>query len=143
MTADFQINRRSSHRLRLPGKLKTRGAALETLICNELRVYNEISRKDRRISYYRTPAGVEVDFIVETAGRRVGRLPRVAAIEVKRAERWDRSWEKPLRSLAESGGVKVDRKVGIYCGSRSYNFDGLQVWPVREFVKALHAGEVF
>ena len=85
------------------------GAALETLIYHELRIYNEISRKQRRLSYYRTPAGVEVDFIVETAGRRPGRRPRVVAIEVKRAERWDRSWEKPLRSLSESSGVKVER----------------------------------
>lgn len=119
------------------------GTSLETLIYHELRVYNEISRKQRRIFYYRTPAGVEVDFIVETAGRRVGRLPRVTAIEVKRADRWDRSWEKPLRSLSGSSGVKVERMIGIYCGSRSYRFDDLQVWPVGEFVKALHAGEVF
>ncbi len=119
------------------------GTSLETLIYHELRVYNEISRKQRRIFYYRTPAGVEVDFIVESAGRRVGRPPRVAAIEVKRADRWDRSWEKPLRSLSESSGVKVERMIGIYCGSRSYHFDDLQVWPVGEFVKALHAGEVF
>jgi len=119
------------------------GFSLEALIYHELRVYNEISRKQRRIFYYRTPAGVEVDFIVETAGRRLGRLPRVATIEVKRADRWDRSWEKPLRSLSESGGVKVERMIGIYCGSRSYRFDDLQVWPVGEFVKALHAGEVF
>ena len=84
-----------------------------------------------------------MDFIVEIAGRRVGSLPRVAAIEVKRTERWDRSWEKPLMSIVDSSGVKLDRMVGIYCGSRSYDVDDLQVWPVGEFVKTLHAGEVF
>jgi hypothetical protein len=86
---------------------------------------------------------VEVDFIVEAAVRRPGRLPKVVAIEVKRAERWDRSWEKPLRSLSESSGVQVERMIGIYCGPRSYYIDDLQVWPVGEFVKALYAGEVF
>jgi hypothetical protein len=40
-------------------------------------------------------------------------------------------------------GVKVERMIGIYCGSRSYYVDDLQVWPVGEFVKALHAGDVF
>ena len=75
--------------------------------------------------------------------RALDQVPRVVAIEVKRAERWDRSWEKPLRSLSELSGVKVERMIGIYCGSRSYYVDGLQVWPVGEFVKALHAGEVF
>lgn len=140
---DPGVARAAAGLLRDPADRAWQGAALETLIYHELRVYNEISHKQRRISYYRTPAGVEVDFIVETAGRRVGSLPQVAAIEVKRAERWDRSWEKPLRSLSESSGVKVDRMVGIYCGSRSYNVDDLQVWPVAEFVKALHAGGVF
>jgi len=55
-----------------------------------------------------------VDSFVEIAGHREGRSPGVAAIEVERAERWDPSWEKPLRSLTESSGVKVERMVGIY-----------------------------
>lgn len=36
---------------------------------------------------------------------------------------------------------KTEKVVNL--GSRSCSFDGLQVWPVEEFVKALHAGEVF
>lgn len=140
---DPGVARAAAGLLRDPTDRGWQGASLETLIFHELRVYNEISRQQRRLSYYRTPAGVEVDFIVETEGRKTGRLPRVVAIEAKRAERWDRSWEKPLRSLSELSGVKVDRMIGIYCGSRSYYVDDLQVWPVGEFVKALHAGEVF
>jgi len=76
-----------------------------------------------------TPAGVEIDFIVETARRRPGAAPRVVAIEVKRAERWGRSWDKPMRSLMELSGVKVERMIGVYCGIRSYRFDNVQVWP--------------
>jgi len=140
---DPGVARAAAGLLRDPTDRGWQGASLETLIFHELRVYNEIGRRQRRLSYYRTPAGVEVDFIVETEGRKTGRLPRVVAIEAKRAERWDRSWEKPLRSLSELSGVKVDRMIGIYCGSRSYYVDDLQVWPVGEFVKALHAGEVF
>jgi len=119
------------------------GTALETLIYHELRIFNEISGKHRPIAYYRTPAGVEVDFVIETAGRQQGRRPQVVAIEIKRAERWDRRWEKPLRSLAQASEVKVDRMIGVYCGSLSYRFDDLHVWPVEDFVKALFAGEVF
>jgi predicted AAA+ superfamily ATPase len=140
---DPGVARAAAGLLRDPADRTWQGASLETLVYHELRVYNEISRKQRAISYYRTPAGVEADFIVETAGRRPGRPPRVTAIEVKRAERWDRSWEKPLRSLAGSEGVEVERMVGVYCGRRSYRFDGLQVRPFKEFVSALHAGEVF
>jgi predicted AAA+ superfamily ATPase len=140
---DPGVARAAAGLLREPVDRPWQGAALETLIYHELRVYNATSRRERRISYYRTPAGVEVDFIVETERRRPGRPPRVVAIEVKRAERWDRSFEKPLRSLSASGGLKIERLIGVYCGPRRYDFDGLQVLPVGEFVKALYAGEVF
>jgi len=119
------------------------GAAFETLIYHELRVYNEISRKHRPISYYRTPAGVEIDFIIETAPRRPQSPPRVVAVEVKRAERWQRAWEKPMRGLSVAAGVEVDRMIGVYCGQRSYLFGDVQVWPVKEFIGALFSGEVF
>ncbi len=69
--------------------------------------------------------------------------PHVVAIEVKRAESWDRTWEKSMRSLAGTTGVKVDRMIGVYCGSRTYLFEDLQVLPLAHFVKALYSGEVF
>jgi hypothetical protein len=113
------------------------------MIYHELRVYNEVSRKQRPLHYYRTPAGVEIDFVIETAHRRPDSLPRVIAVEVKRAERWDRAWEKPMRSLADNAGVNVERMFGVYCGVRSYQFDNVTVLPFADFIKALFAGEVF
>lgn len=140
---DPGVARAAAGLLRDPPDRLWQGAALETLIYHELRVYNQISRKHRPVSYYRTRSGVEVDFVVETSPRRPGKPPRVVAIEVKRAERWETSWAKPMRALAETSGVKVDRMIGVYCGSRIYRFDDVQVWPVSDFLKALHAGEVF
>jgi uncharacterized protein len=129
--------------LRDPADRQGQGLALETLIYHELRVYNEISGKHRPVSYYRTPAGVEVDFIVETSRRRANTSPQVVAFEIKRAERWDRAWDRALRALAETGGVRVERMIGVYCGSRRYDFDNVTVLPVVDFVKALFAGEIF
>jgi hypothetical protein len=40
-------------------------------------------------------------------------------------------------------GLKVDRMIGVYCGSRRYVFDSVEVLPVADFVKELFAGEVF
>jgi hypothetical protein len=33
--------------------------------------------------------------------------------------------------------------IGVYCGSRRYDFDNVTVLPVADFVKALFAGEIF
>lgn len=140
---DPGVARAAAGLLRDPADRLWQGAALETMICHELRVYNEVSAKHRPLHYYRTPAGVEIDFVIETAHRRPDNYPRVVAIEVKRAERWDRAWEKPMRSLADHAGVTVERMFGVYCGSRSYQFDNLTVLPFADFIRTLFAGEIF
>jgi hypothetical protein len=70
------------------------------LIFYELRVYNEISRKKRSLANYRTAFGVEIDFVIESRKRHSGAPAHLVAIEVKRAEKWNRSWESGLRNLA-------------------------------------------
>jgi len=140
---DPGVARAAAGWLRDPVDRLWQGTALETLVYHELRVYNEISRRLRPLYYYRTPAGVEVDFIIETARRQSGRPPQVVAVEVKRSAKWDRAWEKPLRSLLDNPGLKVDRLIGVYCGSKSYRFDRLTVLPLKDFVAALQTGDVF
>ncbi|MDY6990471.1 MAG: hypothetical protein SWQ30_20710 [Thermodesulfobacteriota bacterium] len=65
--------------------------------------------KATSLAHYRTPAGVEVDFIIETSRKRPQRGPTVVAGEVKRAKHWDRTWKKPMCGLAATASVKVDR----------------------------------
>jgi len=140
---DQGVARGAAGFLRDPLDRTWQGFALETLVFHELRVYNEISRKHRPISYYKTPAGVEIDFIVETAPKRPGRVPEITAIEVKRSDQWRRQWAKPILNLAESNKVKVKRMIGVYCGEKRYRFGNLVVYPVKAFIEALYAGEIF
>jgi len=119
------------------------GFSLETLVYHELRVYNEVSRKQRPVYYYRTPASVEVDFIIETSRRTAASIPHVIAIEVKRADNWNRSWEKSLLSLGSAGKVKVDRQIAVYTGERSYRFGPVEVLPFGRFCELLHRGDLF
>ena len=140
---DPGVARAAAGLLRDPADRVWLGTALETLIYHELRVHNEITRQHRPIAYYRTSAGVEVDFIIETRKRQASQPAHVVAIEVKLAEKWDRSWEKPMRDLATQTGLKVERSFGVYTGPRRYESDGLRVLPVAEFLTALHQGEVF
>ena len=118
------------------------GFALETLVFHELRGYNHAQGKNRPLAFYRTASGVEVDFVIETQRGTTGST-HIVAIEVKLATKWERKWERPLRSLSVSEGIHVDRMIGVYTGARRYHFDGLDVLPLGEFLRQLHAGEVF
>lgn len=140
---DPGVARGAAGLLRDPPDRIWQGAALETLVYHELRIYNEISHKHRPIAYYRTPAGVEIDFVVETAPKRPGRTPEVVTIEVKRSDRWQREWAKHMLNLAGTKNVEVKRMIGVYCGERTYRFGDVLVYPVKEFIRSLTAGELF
>ncbi|MBI4350912.1 MAG: ATP-binding protein [Elusimicrobia bacterium] len=120
-----------------------KGFAFETLIYHELRVYNEVRRKHRPIAYYRTAAGGEIDFIIETHPRRSNTPARVVCIEVKLGQKWDSKWEKTMRELKKQAGIRVDRMIGVYTGERAYHFSGLDVLPAATFLRQLHSGEFF
>jgi predicted AAA+ superfamily ATPase len=83
---DPGIARACAGLLRDPIAADWRGAALETLIFHELRVRNTAANLHRPLTYYRTAAGAEIDFVVETRKRQPGVKPQVVCIEVKHAE---------------------------------------------------------
>ena len=120
-----------------------KGTALENMIYHELRVYNHTQNKNRPITFYRTGSGVEVDFVIETRKRQPSSNAHIVCLEVKMAGKWDRRWERPMRSLSKSSRIHVDKMIGIYTGKRVYHFDGIDVLPVEEFLKRLHRGDVF
>ncbi len=69
--------------------------------------------------------------------------PRVVCIETKLASRWDRRWERPMRDLASQAGIRVEKMIGVYTGSRMYHYEGLDVLPVGSFLQRLHSGDIF
>lgn len=120
-----------------------KGSSLETMILHELKVHNHTQDKHRGIYFYRTGSGVEIDFVVETKKRQQSTIPHVVCLEVKLAEKWDRRWEKPMRSLRDHESIQVDRMIGVYTGARAYHYDGVDVLPVKEFLEQLHHGQIF
>lgn len=140
---DPGVARGAANRLYDPVDPSWEGRALETYLFHELRVFNHVRNKHRRIFYYQTGAGSEIDFLIEKARRTSTSKPRVVCLEVKRAGRWKREWEKPIRSLRDSGAVIVEKMLGIYCGKEPLTFDGFEVLPVEGFLEKLNAGEVF
>jgi predicted AAA+ superfamily ATPase len=140
---DAGIARAAAGLLRDPLDRSWKGASLETLLYHELRVYSATSGSHRHISYYRTPAGAEIDFVIETRQRQSGKPPHVVCVEAKLSPRWDRRWERPMRDMQSRAGIRVDGMYGVYTGERSYRFDGIDVWPVERFLAELHQGKVF
>jgi predicted AAA+ superfamily ATPase len=120
-----------------------RGAALETLIYHELRVFNHTRNRNREIFFYRTASGTEIDFVIETRKRQPSSVPHIVCIEVKLADKWNRSWERAMRSLKSSSQINVERMIGVYTGKRAYHFNGLEVLPVEDFLKRLYQGNIF
>ncbi|MFV9691415.1 MAG: ATP-binding protein [Desulfobacteria bacterium] len=120
-----------------------KGIALENMIYHELKVYNLTKNRNRPISFYRTGSGVEIDFVIETRKRRSASNAHIVCLEIKLAEKWDRKWERPMRSLSKSDRIHVDKMIGIYTGKRAYYYDGIDVLPVQDFLERLHQGDVF
>lgn len=140
---DPGVARAAAGWLRDPTDRLWQGIALETLVFHELRVYNEASRKHRPLHYYRTAAGVEADFVIETTKRRPGESAEVVAIEVKRADTWRREFESPLRAIEKTPGIEPKKLIGVYTGTRSYAFGRIEVLPVAGFLERLHGGLIF
>lgn len=126
-----------------PADRTWRGTALECLICHELRVYNHTANRNRQLGFYRSAAGAEIDFIVETRKRTAHAPACVVCIEAKMADKWDRKWERAARSLKEDAGIRVERMIGVYMGKRAYHYEDFDVLPLRMFLDRLYAGDVF
>src|SRR3989338_177961 len=119
------------------------GYALETLVYLELRVHNHISGKERLLFFYRVSNTIEIDFIIETRKAVSASKAHVVCVEEKHAKTWNRRWETPMRDLASSGKVVVEKMFGVYQGDHPYHFDGVDVYPIGDFLKILYEGKVF
>lgn len=104
------------------------GSLMETFILNELRAYIEYQAPGSELYYYRTAAGLEVDFILVKGDE-------IIAVEVKSSQKWRSEYNRGLKELAK--GKNNIKLYGIYRGQNKLKFDELIVYPVKEFLEAL------
>lgn len=119
-----------------------RGFALETLVLNELRIRNETSRHERKISFYGVPGSEEIDFIVETRKKTIDRPGRFVTIEVKASKRWRSEFEAPSRSLQARSAKSCEAMLGVYLGKDELSSNGFRVLPVQKFADLLQTGKL-
>ena len=99
------------------------GPALETLVLQQLRAWNDYGNRGYSIHYWRTPEGDEVDFVLY--GER-----GMIAIEVKRSARVR---TEDLRSLARfRADYPQTRTVLLHAGSRRWHESGVDIVPLAE-----------
>lgn len=105
------------------------GAALEHLVFTEIRAWLAINRDSRPLRFWRTVDGMEVDFVIGTD----------IAIEVKAAANLGAGDFKGLSAIQAEGSFK--RRVIVCREPVHRHVDGIDVYPVREFLRLLWSGE--
>ncbi len=104
------------------------GAALETLVFQELRAHNEYAELGYTLHYFRTAAGHEVDFVLY--GER-----GIVAIEVKRGDRIRSGDLTGLETFLAD--YPMARAYVVYGGSRHHREGGIEFVPVKAFLREL------
>lgn len=104
------------------------GAALETLVMQELRAHNDYASLGYTLHCYRTASGHEVDFVLY--GER-----GLVAIEVKRSARVRSEDLSGLRAFLSD--YPMARAFVVYGGSRAYREAGVEYVPAAAFLKEL------
>lgn len=108
---------------------ETDGAALEGLVLQHLKAWVAYRGSDAEISYWRTRAGVEVDFVVYGSDT-------FWAIEVKNAATVRSADVRSLRSFVTD--YPESRPLLLYRGEDRRVIDGVLCLPATEFLAGLH-----
>ena len=104
------------------------GAALETLVLQEITARNDYRHWNYGIHYWRTRQGAEVDFVLYGARG-------FKAIEVKHSDRIRREDFKGLKQFKEE--YPEAELIFVYSGDRRFHEGGIEVVPVEMFLREL------
>ena len=107
------------------------GHAFEHFIIQELIAYLGYNGKEEQLSYWRTSSGYEVDAVIG-AGR--------VAIEIKSAEEIQSRHTKGLKAFQEE--FPDCRLIAVSFDSRPRITNGIEVYPVADFLKKLWNHEI-
>lgn len=99
--------------LHLGGETEPRGAHLENLVLTDLLAWRDVQARRPEILYWRTAAGQEVDFVVETP-------KRLLPIEVKAAVRAMPADAKGLETFLDEYADAADGALLLYGGTETF-----------------------
>ncbi len=105
------------------------GRALEQLVFAEIRAWMSYRRDDRSLGFWRTVDGREVDFVIHTD----------LAVEIKASRGLTAADFRGLQAIDEE--ARFRRRILVSHEPVRRMVDGIEVYPVREFLSALWADE--
>lgn len=120
-----------------------KGFLFETLMINQVRSYNDYSRKQLDIYYYGISGGAEIDLVIETKKRSQKQKPHLIAIEFKSGVKFKSEWIQSLKSLHAPEKVNIEKKYCVYQGTQRLTVDGVHVLNAEIFLKLLFQGDIF
>ncbi len=101
------------------------GKAFEHFIFLELQAYLHYTRDRRKLNYWRSKSGFEVDFLIG------GKI----AIEVKGSLLVSAKHTRGLRALAED--IDLERKIIVSLDPARRELGGVEIFPYRDFLRLL------
>lgn len=108
------------------------GHAFEHVILQELIAYAGYSNSSRKLTYWRTTSGYEVDVVIGTAE---------VAIEIKSSEEIQSHHTKGLRAFSEE--FPEARLIVVSLDHSPRQMNNIEIYPALEFLSLLWKGEVF
>ena len=130
---DTGVVRTLANRVRDPLSDLEKGTLLETFFLHEIRSAASHLNAGGEISYWRTPAGVEIDFIWARADTAV-------SFELKSVAHWQRKNSSALRRSVED--KMVSRAFGVYLGTYILHEGEIEVLPLQKFLSRLWTGKI-
>lgn len=129
---DSGVCRALTGRLPYPATSEERGPLLETWLLQEVRAYIDYRKLHYPVHFWKTHDGSEVDLFIEDSKGYV-------ALEIKSSRRWDARYNRSLKKLQDTLGADKVRCYGVYAGERQADWDGIRVFPIRDFLEQLWA----
>ena len=131
---DCGVTRALAGKIDQPLFPEEKGWLLETYLLNELNFWNQNHNWKAHIWFWKTHHQSEIDFIIETAGHRIG-------IEVKSSTVWKKEFGRHIEKAHKE--KFIHRSLGVYCGERNLKTKNLEVYTIKNFLKKIERNQLF
>lgn len=118
------------------------GFMFETFVLGQLRAYLNYTFKFYPIYHYTIIGSYDIDFILQVKKPVMSKKGELICIEVKYGKKYRTEWMKGVRDFK---GLSKDRVVSshiVYMGGDRMEIEGVNIWPVADFLKELFEGKI-